>query len=581
MYTLYRQFVIALLIIHSNLAVSAGRIDKSEEKNKQLYVEEPSWIAAGEKLFNTYCSSCHNFTADNIGPRLATITYETDKMWIHRFIRNPQQLIDEGDIRANKLMKKYSTVMPNFGLDDAQADQLTAYLYSQRNPDLLNEVKLLRNDAIEDPVPEHSNKANFGLELCDFVKIPASSESKQKTKINKLFGINKDFVERLFVADSHGKLYEVSKGKTVVILDLKKVIPEMVSAPGLSTGFGSFTFSPEFKDDRLFYTTHPEMTSDKPVDFRLANDTLPIMHWVITEWKMALDGKTVLLDSRRELIRMEMYKQAHAIQDITFNYFVDKNHSDYGLMYIGVGDGGASYYNRADLFASKQQIWGNVLRIDPKGVNSANGQYGIPKDNPWANKQYLPMALPEIYMSGFRNPNQISFVPKTGQVLISDIGHWNIEEINLGYKAADYGWPRREGRFEFDINGIQSAVYPADSLDDSIPPVIQHDHDEIKAIAGGYTYYGDNLPQLKERYFYGDIVTGRVFTVEVNQFESGITSTAQEVSLHYKGKETSISDLVDNKRADIRFGQSMKGDLFILSKTNGMVWQVCDVVNNL
>ena len=81
------------------------------------------------------------------------------------------------------------------------------------------------------------------------------------------------------------------------------------------------------------------------------------------------------------------------------------------------------------------------------GRNSANGQYGIPQNNPFAQNQNTK-ALGEIYAYGFRNPHRITWT-KSGEMLACNIGHGNIESVNLIMPGHDYGWPIREGTFLF------------------------------------------------------------------------------------------------------------------------------------
>ena len=60
-------------------------------------------------------------------------------------------------------------------------------------------------------------------------------------------------------------------------------------------------------------------------------------------------------------------------------------------------------------------ILGTVVRIDPLGNNSANGQYGIPRDNPFVGGDELD----EIYAYGFRNPFRFSFDTATGELYLA------------------------------------------------------------------------------------------------------------------------------------------------------------------
>src|SRR5262249_44782740 len=82
-----------------------------------------------------------------------------------------------------------------------------------------------------------------------------------------------------------------------------------------------------------------------------------------------------------------------------------------GMLYISIGDGGEGDdqgigHAPAGNGQNIDTILGKVLRIDPLGNNSANGQYGIPADNPFAG----PTAgVDEIFAYGFRNPFRMSF----------------------------------------------------------------------------------------------------------------------------------------------------------------------------
>jgi glucose/arabinose dehydrogenase len=106
--------------------------------------------------------------------------------------------------------------------------------------------------------------------------------------------------------------------------------------------------------------------------------------------------------SRRELLRAEHPQFNHNGGAIAFG--------PDGMLYMGIGDGGqASDVGFGHAAGGNAQnlntVMGRILRIDPHGNNSANGQYGIPASNPFAPGG----GLGEIYAYGFRNPYKRSF----------------------------------------------------------------------------------------------------------------------------------------------------------------------------
>ncbi|MDB5263059.1 MAG: cytochrome, partial [Adhaeribacter sp.] len=266
-------------------------------------------------------------------------------------------------------------------------------------------------------------------------------------------------------------------------------------------------------------------------------------------------------------------------QDFTFNNFAKPGSPDYGLLYIGLGDGGAAEQGAYFVCNSNKTIWSSVIRIDPKGRNSKNGQYGIPDSNPFA-KDNDPSTLGEVYVRGFRNPNRITWTPD-GKMLITDIGLNNIEELNIGMAGADYGWPAREGTFLINYRGKMDRVYalPQDDAKYKFTyPVAQFDHDEGNAISGGFVYNGTAVPKLRGKYIFGDIVSGRVFFVENSQLKLGQQATVQELDLQVAGKEIKLQETSSSKKTDLRFGLGPKNELYIFTKADGRIYKVIGLV---
>ena len=204
-----------------------------------------------------------------------------------------------------------------------------------------------------------------------------------------------------------------------------------------------------------------------------------------------------------------------------------------GKLYISMGDGGGAddadgqLFNRprlpnpgcavsvpmvghqGDGNAQKLNVpLGKILRIDVDGRNSANGQYGIPKDNPFVKTSG---ALPEIWAYGFRNPFRFSFDTRTGELFVGDVGQNDIEEVNLVVKGGNHGWNVKEGTLFFHINGTaEGFASPTPDPARTIPsqlvePIAQYDtHHEGHSVIGGFVYHGSLLRDLKRRYVFGD-----------------------------------------------------------------------------
>lgn len=538
-------------------------------KTTHLSLADSSQINKGQSLFAQQCSACHNFLMDGIGPQLGGLATVVKKEWMYSFIKNPQSKIASGDKRAVALFKKYNVYMPSFNhLADAEIHALIAFINLQAKP---KPPKLVvRLPEIANPIPQKIEMSDLVANLELVTEIPFSSDQSLHTRIAKM-----DFhpeTKDNFILDLRGKLYQVKDKQPVLYLDMAQEMPKFINQPGLATGFGSFAFHPDFKNNGLLYTTHTESPLAAKADFAYNDSVKVTLQWVISEWKTNEPLSVPFNGKPRELFRVNMVSPIHGVQEITFNPLSKKGDDDYGLLYIGIGDGGSVEKGYPSLAHNPKSIWGTIARIDPAGRNSANGRYGIPASNPFSNTDNLG----EIYAYGFRNPHRITWT-KSGKMLATNIGQKNIESLNLILPGHDYGWPIREGTFllfpEGDINKVYAL--PVDDQKFNISyPVAQFDHDEGSAISGGFEYWGNDLPEFKGKYLFGEIVKGRLFYVNVADLKLGKQAVIKEWQVAYKGKKTTLEALTHDKRIDLRLGRDHDGELYIFTKPDGKVYKL-------
>ena len=55
---------------------------------------------------------------------------------------------------------------------------------------------------------------------------------------------------------------------------------------------------------------------------------------------------------------------------------------------------------------------------------------------------------------------------------------------------------------------------------------------------------------------------------------AGRSRCSGSVQVRVGGRTTTLPDLVDDDRVDLRFGQDAAGELYLTSKANGKVWRV-------
>jgi cytochrome c2 len=526
----------------------------------------------GMELFNQHCASCHSFMAQEIGPNLSGITSEVDKQWLAAFIKDSKAVITSGDDRAVAQYEKYKLYMPSFPmLNEKDLEDLMAFIHKFSEAEKKNRSS--RQGGLLDPITEKIPMSNLTLVIEEWLTVPPNSTSGPLARINKMSALKTRGGERLFMADLHGELYEIINDTVRQYLDLKTAAENFINKPGKGTGFGSFDFHPDFEANGLFYTTHTEPPKTAPADFAIPDSIKVTLQWVLTEWKAKNPAAETFSGEKRELLRVDMITGAHGFQEVTFNPFAEKNSAEYGLLYLAVGDGASALAGYPYLCDNAGQIWGSILRIDPAGRTSKNGQYGIPEDNPFVKEKDK---LDEIWSIGFRNPHRITWNPNNpSQMLVSNIGQHSLEEVDLVKKGADYGWPNREGTFLYDVNANTEVVYPLPDDDSGYSyPVIQYDHDEGNAVSGGFVYTGDNIPLLKNKYIFGDIARGTLLFAETAEIIEGQQAPLYKLGLMLNGESTSLTEISKVERVELRLGIDSIGELYIFTKCNGKVYRV-------
>ena len=397
--------------------------------------------------------------------------------------------------------------------------------------------------------------------------------------------------ERLFVSDMRGLLYSLRyDGETVTCyLDLTAATWGLsVEATGRERGFQSFAFHPDFGRPGTpgfgrFYTYFDTSDTVPTPDFvpggdDTAQDTL------LVEWTADTPGaETYDGGAPRVIMRVEQPFRNHNGGQIGFNPFVSPGDAHFGLLYIGSADGGSGG-DPLDLAQNTGSVFGKILRVDPLGSDSANGQYGIPADNPFASDGD-PTTLGEIYALGVRNPQRFSWDPKNGNMFVADIGQGVVEEISLVERGANLGWNDWEGSFRF-INRREVSLADPRGESGLTYPVAEYSHanpllQPRSAVTGVVVYRQTTIPELANLVLFGDTPSGEVFYIQADELPSGGQSAIRRVLFNDGGGPKTLLQLVQAKnreqgktpsqRVDVRFGTGPNAEIFLLNKHDGTI----------
>src|SRR6266550_710430 len=246
---------------------------------------------------------------------------------------------------------------------------------------------------------------------------------------------------------------------------------------------------------------------------------------------------------------------------------------DANNLYIATGDGGGAndqgtgHIEPGGNAQSLTTLLGKMLRIH---INSAAGTYTIPPNNPFIG---VTGARGEIWAFGLRNPFRNSFDSQTGRMFIGDVGQSSREEIDVQQPThpgggENYGWRVREG-------SVQNPAFPGvPTPPGAINPIFDYPRSVGRTVIGGYVYRGQQIPNLRGVYVFGDFLgpdsgpgTGQIFTLNYN---GTIASNFQNVTGQLFPTRAGGFTLSNPSS----LGEDANGELYIADIGNGSVFKI-------
>ena len=448
-------------------------------------------------------------------------------------------------------------------------------------------------EALDDPIPEKIKKGSIVVATQKFVRLPQTVDSSNEmtnaahARIQYMvpFGYT---VGTFLINDTRGVLYLTDeKGSTPqVFLDLRQAdVGFYDSAFPNEMGVSGVAFHPEFTSIGKpgfgkFYTAYSASRESGIADY-LEEDS-GSHESVVREWT-AFNPRAKKFDGvSREVFRVGQFAPNHNVGTIGFNPIAEIGSQDYGVLYISLGDGGAA--NDPKRYGqSLREPMSSIIRINPLAGKNGSA-YGIPEDNPFLENHKKNGISPEVWVYGLRHAQHFSWDTQ-GRMFLSDIGQNQVEEVNIGIAGANYGWRLREGTFAtaFDVSGGEiGKVYAIPELEEGYTyPIAQYDHDEGNAIGGGFVYEGNEIPELRGKFVFSDIVRGRIFYIDVSEVAPGKLETIQELRLLFDGVEEPLSAVTtmddsysSGQRVDVRLSADALGELYMLTKSDGWVRKI-------
>jgi hypothetical protein len=349
---------------------------------------------------------------------------------------------------------------------------------------------------------------------------------------------------------------------------------------------------------------------------------------VLIEWTDTNPSNDTFEGTARELLRVQLNTRSHPLGELIFNPAARPGDPDWRVIYLECGDGASGESKIVEIRSNPQRLdnlEGKILRIIPDlnahtnaSKVSDNGRYRIPNDNPFVA---TPGARPEIWAYGFRNPHRLNWAidpdnAANNRLIANSVGLHTWESVYLVRKGGNYGYALREGtellkvdnttgpRPAHDEVPIQIGVEPTQNTVVPLYPVISYGHVASggDSIGSGFVYNGRAIPLLRGKYVFTDLTTGRIWYADYRAMlaaddgKADTLATARELKVRWKqqtyddlfpvveagykarvGADRRLArrdDMIKGGRADVRFAMDASGELYLYSKSDGMIRRV-------
>src|SRR5437667_4192888 len=361
---------------------------------------------------------------------------------------------------------------------------------------------------------------------------------------------------------------------------------------------------------------------------------------VLIEWTDSNPSNSTFEGTARELLRVQLNTTSHPLGDLIFNPTARRGDPDWRVLYMECGDGASGESTNVAIRANPQRLdnlEGKILRIIPDlaghastSTVSENGRYRIPNDNPFVA---TPGARKEIWAYGFRNPHRLNWAvdpanPANNRLIANSVGLHTWETVYIVHKGANDGDGEREGNELLKADNTTAPLPQVDKIPMRIGeqatgtmvvptyPVIQYGHGPGggDSIGSGFVYNGKALPALRGKYVFTDLTTGRIWYADYKDMlaaddgKPGTLAAIHEVKLlwndphdspdagkkvydsmfpivesayHARGGGPRLparADLVKGGRADVRFSIVANGELYLYSKSDGIIRAVVEAI---
>lgn len=313
--------------------------------------------------------------------------------------------------------------------------------------------------------------------------------------------------ERLFVLEQPGRIRILGSGSPSTFLDIRRQVETGFSEQGLL----GLAFHPGYAVNGRYFVNYTELATGTTV---------------VAEYQAAADRSSSKAEEKRLLTVRQPFVN-HNGGHIAFG--------PDGLLYVGMGDGGAGGDPKKHGQNVKTSL-GSMLRLDVDAPGTA----------------------PEVVATGLRNPWRFSFDRETGDVWLGDVGQGSYEEIDRipnGVVGLNFGWNIMEGTHCYEAPNCDRGGL-------TLPVIDVPRSGRCDSITGGYVYRGQCLPDLVGTYFYGDYCDNWVRSLQLSP--DGTVTKMRDWTDSLGGKVDGLSS----------FSEDAAGELYVLSHRDGVIYKL-------